>query len=165
MSIFGTFDYLKHEIFRPNRIKRELNSDPFLVFRRTGFKAVDNELRGQIENYHVNVGIEWKSYQKKPDYYFRVLYNPLSLGRHLKFEEYIKFNDIEDNDFFVRLHLIDKSHSKKEFLKYKFNDSLKEIKRMIDYLKSKKLKPISFKEWERSYYEFSEIEESYLSKI
>lgn len=163
--ITGSFGFVKYEVLRPKKKANSLNSAPFTNFRNHGFKENNKELIGQINGYHVCAGIEWENYQKKPIYYFRVLFNPLSLNRHITFSEFIKFNEvISKNEFYINPNRIEKSYSNKELAKNHYRDIIIEIEKMIDFLKFKGLKSISHKEWRTSISTIEKIEDDYLSQ-
>ncbi len=123
----GTINLLKYEYFRPKKINHFLNLSPFSNFKMNGFKQINNEFIGEINGYCVTVGIEWESYQKKPVFYFKILFNPLSLKRNLTFDEFINFNDVLllDDNFFITLNRIENTFSKKELSKIQYKDLLK----------------------------------------
>ena len=162
----GSLGLLKHEVWRPTIIKKKINLEPFTNFKMKGFKQSNNHLIGEIRGYCVCVGIEWESYQKKPDYYFRVLYNPMSLNRLLTLNEFIKFNDVlADNHYYINPNSIERSFSKKELSKYHYRDILRDINKMIDFLKSKDFYSINYDKWKDGFSKIDDLENEYLSQV
>jgi len=166
LLLFDTIDFLRYEYYRPRKINRLLKHNPFIDFEKKGFKKNNNQLIGQISGYCVCVGIEWEAYQKKPNYYFKVLYNPLSLNRYITFNEFIKFNDLIDKDgFYINPNSIERSCSKRELFKYHYRDILRDIDKMIVFLKLKDYYSVSYDEWESSFTKAEEIHDDYLLMI
>jgi hypothetical protein len=162
----GSLGLLKHEVWRPIIIRKRLDLVPFIDFKMKGFKYINNHLIGEIKGYSVCVGIKWESYQKKPDYYFKVLYNPMSLKRFMTLNEFIKFNNIiEDDAYYINPSSIERSFSKRELSKYHYNDILKDINKMIDFLKLKDLNSISYDKWKDSFSKIDDLESAYLSQV
>jgi hypothetical protein len=164
--ITGSFGFVKYEILRSKKIKKILSLAPFSNFENKGFRKNNNELVGQINGYYVCAGIEWEDFQKKPVHYFKVLYNPLALTRHITFSEFVKFNEILEQDgFYISPNSIEKTYSKKELAKYHYNDISREIGKMINFLNIKCLDSVSYDEWQESFSKANEIEDKYLSEI
>lgn len=160
---FSTKDYIIEEYYKPFWIKKKINSSPFSNFRRKGFVMKDNELVGNIRGYIICVGIEWSKFDKRPNFYFRVLFNPMSYGRLIRKDEYEVFNDSLTNEkakFFI--DSIYKLYDKKRFSKHKYNNMLDDILKVIDFSKSRKLLPISMSEWEEFNLKVSKQEEAFV---
>lgn len=163
--ITGSLSFLKYEVWRKYKIEKRLKFKPFSDFKIRGFKQFDRCLIGKINGYYVHVGIQWENYQKKPDYFFRVLYNPKSLGRFMKLNEFIKFNnELERDSFYVNPSCIENSFSKRELSKYQYRDILKDINKMIEFLKIKELNSIDYNKWEHSLSIVDNLESEYLAQ-
>ena len=165
LSLLSVMRYYNYEVLKPKKIREELNSELFNEFKRNGFKLKGTEWVGHIRDYTVLAGIEWENHQETPDYRIRVLFDPLSLGRHLSLEEYVNYNDLEKNNFHVNLSHLEKSHNLKAFSSPNYNRPLTVINSMVDYLIIKNLIPITYKEWEKHVFNIERMEKKYLSKI
>lgn len=165
LSLLSVMRYYNYEVLRPKKIIEELNSELFNEFKRNGFKLKGRDWVGQIRDYTVLAGIEWENHQETPDYRFRVLFDPLSLGRNLSLEEYVNYNDLEKNNFYVNLSHLEKSHNLKASSSLNYNRPLSVINSMVDYLIIKNLIPITHKEWGKHVFNIERMEKKYLSKI
>ncbi|PKG52849.1 hypothetical protein [Olleya sp. 1-3] len=165
LSFLSAMRYYNYEVLRPKKIIEELNSELFNEFKRNGFKLKGRDWVGQIRDYTVLAGIEWENHQETPDYRFRVLFDPLSLGRNLSLEEYVNYNDLEKNNFYVNLSHLEKSHNLKAYSSLNYNRPLIVINSMVDYLIIKNLIPITPKEWGKHVFNIERMEKKYLSKI
>lgn len=164
--ITGSFGLLKYEVWRPTKIRKKLALKPFTYFKNRNFKQFDRYLIGKINGYYVCVGIEWENYQKKPAYYYKVLYNPKSLGRFITLNEFIKFNnELETNSFYINPSSIEKSYTRREFSKLQHRDILKDINKMIDFLKMNELNSIDYNKWKLSLSTVDDLESEYLSEV
>ncbi|WP_138433448.1 hypothetical protein [Winogradskyella algicola] len=160
---FSTKDYIIEEYYKPFWIKKKINSSPFSNFRRKGFIMKDSELVGNIRGYIICVGIEWSKFDKRPNFYFRVLFNPMSYGRLIRKDEYEVFNNSlkrEKATFFI--DSIYKLYEKKIFSKHKYNHMRDDILKAIDFSKSRKLLPISMSEWKEYSLKVSKQEETFV---
>lgn len=160
---FSTKDYIIEEYYKPFWIKKKINSSPFSNFRRKEFMMKDNELVGNIRGYIICVGIEWSKYDKRPNFYFRLLFNPMSYGRLIRKDEYEAFNNSlkkEKATFFI--DSIYKLYEEKRFSKHRFNNMLDDILKVIDFSKSRKLLPISMSEWKEYNLKVSKQEETFV---
>ena len=147
---FGTLELLSHTYYRPWKIRKMLNSTPFIEFKRKGFvNDKENDLKGSIRGYNLFIGILWENYQKKPSYFVQILFNPFSNERFLRQDEYEKYEESlsEENKTFTLNSIIILNERSKYLKKTKYESIMKDVFETIDFLKTRKLDPISFKEW------------------
>lgn len=148
MFFFSTQDFIKEEYYKPYFVKKKRLISPLSDFKNKGFKKNKNELIGQIGHYTVCVGFEWDRYEKRPNYYSRILFNPLSYGRFLRQDEHEKFNDLlMNNNQALFIDSIYNTYVKKRLLKVKYDDMFNDILYSIKFLKSRKLSVIDYDEW------------------
>lgn len=148
--VLGTIELLSHTYYRPWKIKKMLNSTPFIEFKRKGFVNDDeNDLKGNIRGYNLFIGILWENHQKQPLYFVQIIFNPFSNKRFLRKDEYEKFEDSlsKENKTLTLNSLIIIKDRYKGFKKTKYEVILKDIFEAIDFLRVRKLESISFRDW------------------
>lgn len=150
LIFIGTLELLSHTYYRPWKINKILNSSPLVEFKRKGFvKDDENDLKGSIRGYNLFIGVLWENHEKQPSYFVQILFNPFSNDRFLRQDEYEKFEESlsEENKTFTLNSLIIINVRYKGFKKAKYECIMRDIFEAIDFLKTRKLNPISFKEW------------------
>ena len=151
LIFIGTLELLSHIYYRPWKINKILNSSPLVEFTRKGFvKDEESNLIGSIRGYNLFIGVLWEKHEKQPSYFSQIIFNPFSNERFLRQDEYDKFEEslLEENKTFTLNSLVILNKTNKGFKKTNYESILKDILEAIDFLKARKLEPISFKDWE-----------------
>ena len=164
MTIVGTFDFFKQEFYRANKIKKILRENPFNSLKKLRFQLKNNEYVGSLSGYIINIGAEWESYQKKPNFYLKVLFDPRIKTSYMEFDEFLKYNELSRDEFYVGLNYILKDYNRKQISKMLVRDFVRDINTLVDFLKTNKVNSIGHCEWSKSRLYLEEIESYYLSK-
>lgn len=164
LTFFSVLEFVKYEVIRPKKIKSVLE-ESFIESIKINKQKIRNSYLLNIYDYDIIIEPEWERFQKKLNFNFRVLFDPLSLDRTISKEEYVRFNDAENHKYFFQLNCLVLSLNENQFNKLNKKSFMSEIKLMTELLVLKKLKPITYKNWILSYAKMEELESKYLDKI
>lgn len=164
LTFFSVLEFVKYEVIRPKKIKSVLE-ESFIESIKINKQKIKNNYLLNIYDYDIIIEPEWERFQKKLNFNFRVLFDPLSLDRTISKEEYVSFNDAESHKYFFQLNCLVLSLNENQFNKLNKKSFISEIKLMTELLVSKKLNPITYKNWILSNAKMEELESKYLDKI